>query len=189
MHSSKTYCEEESFKTCDRSVCVIADLHKGKYSRLSIWLCLPGPKRHLFPYVCMYAQSVTSIYLRENCSALARQLYHFPAFQTGASILQKLLSQSHVQLPALKRQSLETAGRTRARRGSRVRRQRLGWKNVFHMVLLSDLCWLVFVSLWFLDLTPESPTNGEWPPEDPHIPPCVKGAALWLLWDQIKHQH
>lgn len=35
-----------------------------------------------------------------------------------------------------------------------------------------------FGSLWFLDLAPESPTNGEQPPEDPpHPPACVKGAA------------
>lgn len=144
MHGSKSHGEEESLKTRHRSVCVIADLHEGKYSRLPIRLCLSGPRRHLFPYVCTYARSLTSIYRREKCSALVRQLCHFPPCQIGTSVLPKLLSQSHVQLPAPKRQPLETARRTRARRGSRVRRQRLGWKNTFfHMVLLSDLCWLV----------------------------------------------
>lgn len=71
MCTAVSYFEEESFKTRDRSVYIIVDLDEGKYSWLPIWLCLCGPKRHLFPHVCMYALSVTSIYLREKCSALA----------------------------------------------------------------------------------------------------------------------
>lgn len=133
---------------------------RGNILGSPIWLCLCGPKRHLFPHVCMYALSETSIYLREKCSALARQLCHFPACQTGASVLPKLLSQSHVQLPAPKKQSLETAGRTRARRGSKVKKQRMEKRILSHGATFRSLL-ACFGSLWFLDLTPESPTNGE----------------------------
>lgn len=125
------------------------DLHKGKYSRLAICLCFQGPKRHLFPCVCTRVLSVKSIYLRVKW----RDSRVLSCMSKPPSPEAPFPKRSF--LPP-KRRSLETTGPTRAGRGSRVRRLRVGWKNAFfHMLLLSDLCWLVLVHCGSWTSTPK----------------------------------
>lgn len=152
------------------------------YSRLSIWLCLCRPRGQLFPYVCMYAQSVTSIYLREKCFALARQLCLFPASQT---VLPSIL-------PFLPKPRATSCSREDSLSrpwggpgGDQVQGQETeAWMEkriLSHAATFRSLL-ACFGSLWLLDLNPESPANGEQPPEDPHIPPmCKRSGPLATL--------
>lgn len=115
-------------------------------------------------------------------------------FYTGVTavlcqtVLIEILSQSHVQLPAPNSRSLKTTGRTGAGRGSRVRRLRLGRKNAFfHMLLLSDLCWLVLAHCgsWISPQRVTLTVNGL---ENILISPMCEGSVSFLPWDLIKHQ-
>lgn len=186
MHSSKSYCEKESFETRERSVCVIADLHEGKYSQFPIWLCLRGPKRHVFPYVCTHDQSVASLYPRVfwvgatavSFPCMSNRSVHPPEAALpkprATSCLEKTVSRDRgVDQSETRFHGQETE--------AWMEKRILSHGATFRSLLACS------GSLWFLDLTPESPTNGERPLEDLHTLPCVKGAALWLLWDQIKH--
>lgn len=165
------------------SFCVITELHKEKQPHLPICFCLHGPKRHLFP--CVYVCAKCKVYISQSkvfYTGVTAVLS--PACQTRASVLSKILSKSHVQLPAPKSRSLKTTGWTRAVRGSRVRRLRLGWKNAFfHMLLLSDLCWLVLAHCgsWM------SPQRVTLTSRRGLISPMCERSGPFLLWDLIKH--
>lgn len=135
----------------------------------SLHLSLLAQTQNTSVSICAYVCCKCKVYIsRSKVFYTGGTAVLCPACQTRASVLSKLLSQSHVQLPAPNSRSRKTRGRTREGRASRVRSLRLGWKNTFfHMLLLSDLCWLVLAV----------GSDGERPVETSSKPPSVKEAA------------
>lgn len=146
----------------------------------SLHLSLLAQTQNTSVSVCVYVCCKCKVYIsRSKVFYTGGTTVFLPACQTRAYVLSRLLSQSHVQLPALESRSRKTRGRTREGRASRVRSLRLGWKNTFfHMLLLSELCWLILAL----------GSDGEEASRNILIAPKCERSGPMLLWEPIKHQ-